>query len=128
MLEKTLKIDCELDLAAVNMDLYNSLARFAPFGIGNPEPVFTSEVRIESIRTVGQENKHLKLTIFSPQKASPSEAIAFNQGSLVSKLKIGDRIKIAYSLDLNTFNGSSKLQFKIKDIRHGGIDQSHQKL
>ncbi len=110
MLERVLRVDCELKLEKIDMDLYNSLARFAPFGIGNPEPVFASTVTIQSLRTVGQEGKHLKLVV------DHFDAIAFNRGNLIGKLKAGDKIKIAYNLDLNSFNGTQNLQLKVKDI------------
>jgi len=117
MLERTLRIDCNLDLDFISLDFYQQLQQFSPFGIGNPEPVFESEVTIDSLRTVGQENKHLKLTVCHPELVSGSiDAIAFNKGELASQMKVGDRIKIAYSLDLNTFNGRQTLQLKIKDI------------
>jgi len=82
----------------------------APFGLGNPEPVFASEVTVQDLHTVGAEGKHLKL------RAGGFDCIAFNQGTKASEIKIGDKINIAYILDLNTFNGRQNLQLKIKDI------------
>ncbi len=133
MLQKTLRIDCELSLQEINMDLYKDLARLAPFGLGNPEPVFCSQVTVQSFRTVGAEGKHLKLTVAvslslitgSSPVASDKftsdnvvfDAIAFNMGHLASNLKIGQEIELAYNLDLNIFNGSQTLQLKVKDIK-----------
>ena len=115
MLEKTLKIDCELDLKDINMDFYNSLAQFAPYGMGSPEPVFASGAIIQDLRTVG-DGKHLKLVIASKAKQSSFDAIAFNLGHMAGQLKVGQKIKLAYALDLNTFNGKTNLQLKVKDI------------
>lgn len=110
MLEKTLRIDCPLDLKAATMELYQTISQMAPFGLGNPEPVFASEATVQDIRTVGAEGKHLKL------KASGFDCIAFNQGKKASGLTVGNTIDIAYTLDLNTWNNRQNLQLKIKDI------------
>lgn len=110
MLSRTLRVDCELPLEAVNLDLYNSIADFAPFGMGNPEPVFAGLGKIQSLRLVGTDGKHLKLVI------SGLDAIAFGQGHNLASLKVGDSVKIAYLLSLNIWNGSQSLQLKVKDI------------
>ncbi len=119
LLEKTLKIDCELKIEEINMKLYEKIQELAPFGMGNPEPVFASVVTVKNIRTVGTESKHLKLVIASEAKQSSFDAIGFNLGSLAAKLKIGDKISVAYNLDLNIFNGRENLQLKLKDVRLG---------
>lgn len=110
MLQRTLRVDMELDLEKITMDFYKKISQMEPFGIGNPEPVFASEGVVQNIRTVGQEGKHLKLVV------SGFDAIGFGMGSLAAKLKVGDSIRIAYSIVLDTFNGNHKLQLKIKDI------------
>ncbi len=124
LLEKTLKIDCELDWKNINRDFYNELARLEPYGMGNPEPVFCSEAIIQNIRTVG-DGKHLKLTLCRhsgkaegrvQNQNTEIDAIFFNGGYLFPQLKTGQKIKLAYSLDLNTFNSKTNLQLKIKDI------------
>lgn len=110
MLERTLRVDMELDLGKISIDLYKKIAEMEPFGLGNPEPVFAGDGKIENVRTVGQGGKHLKLVV------SGFDAIGFGMGSLAAKLKVGDLVRIAYSIVLDTFNGNHKLQLKIKDL------------
>lgn len=75
LLKKTLKIDCEIKLADVTFSLYEKIAKLAPFGIANPEPVFaTRGVAIQDAQLLGKEGKHLKLLVnsISPSfKAAP---------------------------------------------------------
>jgi single-stranded-DNA-specific exonuclease len=112
MLKKTLKIDCELDLATTDLSaLYFQLSALQPYGMGNPEPVFASSGIIQNLRTVGAEGKHLKLAI------DDFDAIFFNGGHFLPQLKIGQKIKLAYSLALDTFNGNNKLQLKVRDLQ-----------
>lgn len=114
-LTRRLKIDCELSLDVLNQELFDSLQQLAPFGMGNPEPVFASRgVTVENTRVMGKENTHLKLWLKSETKSF--EAIAFNMGDLASEIKTGDKIDVAYTLDENTWNGNTKLQLKVKDI------------
>ena len=140
LLTRTLKIDCELPLYAVTLPLYKELQQLGPFGMGNPEPVFmTKDVIVGEMKTMGKEHQHLRLKL--QQNSSPSsapclarldsdeskragrqvssqfiEAVAFGMGELAKTISIGDSVDIAYVIDENTWNGTTKLQLKIKDI------------
>jgi single-stranded-DNA-specific exonuclease len=116
ILTRRLKIDCELPLSILDKKLFDSLQQLAPFGMGNPEPVFASRgVTVENMRLMGKESTHLKLWLKADGKSF--EAIAFGMGELASEIKTGDKIDVAYTLDENTWNGSTKLQLKVKDIQ-----------
>ncbi|MEK9143801.1 MAG: single-stranded-DNA-specific exonuclease RecJ [Patescibacteria group bacterium] len=129
-LTRTLKIDAEIPLDDVTPELYKELQKLQPFGFGNPEPVFaTRDVVVKETRLVGADGKHLKLRVSSsvnpiltviPAKAgiqSFLDAIAFNFGSLYGKLQNNSIVDLAYTIDMNTWNGNSRLQLKVKDIR-----------
>ena len=110
-LTRVLRIDSEIPLEHANEKLWKLLSDFPPYGFGNPEPVFaTRGVTVEDARLVGKEGKHLKLRIQN------MDAIAFGLGNMYGKLRSDQPVDIAYSLDMNHWNGSSKLQLKIKDI------------
>ncbi|MGI8419290.1 MAG: single-stranded-DNA-specific exonuclease RecJ [Candidatus Levyibacteriota bacterium] len=117
LVTRMIKIDCELSLDLLNEELYQQIQQLAPFGMANAEPVFASRgVTIENIRVLGKERNHLKLTL-SQNDSQMFEAIAFGMGALAAELKVGDKIAIAYVLDENTWNGLTKLQLKVKDIK-----------
>ncbi len=113
ILQKTLKIDLEIPLAGVSLGLWTEIQKLAPFGLGNPEPVFATEAVVEDFRLVGREGKHLKLKLSDGRNAFG--AIAFNQGRLAAKLSPGQKIKAAFTLSLNQWNGEKKLELKIRD-------------
>ena len=50
-------------------------------------------------------------------KENEIDAIAFSFGKRVEDLKDGQKVDLAYYLELNKFNGQEKLQFKIIDIK-----------
>lgn len=112
LLERSLKIDAEIDLKDITWELYEKIQQFEPFGIGNPEPVFAAfKAKIASIRPVGSALQHLKLSFNS------FSAIAFNRGFLAKDLKPGQEVDIAFSLTANNWNGNKSLELKIKDIK-----------
>ncbi len=116
LLTRNLKIDCELPFGLINQKLYEEIQQLAPFGMGNPEPVFSSRgVTIESIRVMGKEAQHLRLML-SQKEAKTFEAVAFGMGAQAAEIKVGDKIDVAYILDENTWNGNTKLQLKVRDI------------
>lgn len=116
-LTRTLKIDAEIPLDLVTPELYKEIQQLQPFGFGNPEPVFaTRGVKVLEARLVGLEGKHLKLKVVSLHPTHIFDAIAFNQGALYGQLQSHPTIDLAYTIDMNTWNGTSRLQLKIKDI------------
>ncbi|RJQ27792.1 single-stranded-DNA-specific exonuclease RecJ [Candidatus Parcubacteria bacterium] len=119
LLQKTINIDFVLDLEHINFDLFDAIQKLAPFGIGNPEPVFVArKVKIEDLRLVGA-GKHVKLKVKSQKSKVKSEefdSIAFGMGEKAEELNIGGTIDIVYTISLDTWNGTKKLQLKIRDI------------
>lgn len=116
-LKPTLKIDMELGLEDLSLELYQKISALAPFGEGNPQPVFASEVQIVEAQMVGSDNKHLKLRLTSPLSHLTFEAIGFGMGSVYSQLSPEKPVRIAYSLSLDKWNGHERLQLKLKDIK-----------
>jgi single-stranded-DNA-specific exonuclease len=115
LLTRELRIDMELPLAAVTNGLWQKLRDFEPFGFGSPEPVFaTRDVIVDDVRLVGADGKHLKFTIHNSQFTIP--AIAFGMGNMYPGLKSGAVIDIAYTIDMNSWNGRKSLQLKLRDI------------
>lgn len=101
------RYDLEIPLSSVSWNLYERLQEFAPFGLGNPQPVFLSRsVGITSVRRIGQAAQHVKCV------AGGFPAIAFNQP--VDPPGTAD---VLYHLDTNTWNGRTDLQLVVKEIK-----------
>ncbi|MBI2009558.1 MAG: single-stranded-DNA-specific exonuclease RecJ [Candidatus Chisholmbacteria bacterium] len=127
MLQRTLNIDCEINLADITQTLHHELTQFEPFGMDNQRPVFaTKNVTVLDSRAVGSDKSHLKLTISQGKDIFP--AIGFRLGEYAAKLsatggsavrggKPHASVDLAYTLDLNQWNGKKELQLKIKDIQ-----------
>lgn len=108
--ERVLEIDAQVTTSSLNMQLVKQLQKFEPFGFGNLRPIFASKgVQISDIRTVGS-GKHLKF------KTDGTDTIGFGMGELQAILTNGQIVDLAYTVDIDKFNGLEKLQLKVKDI------------
>lgn len=118
MLQRILRIDVVIPLEAVGRSLFDSMQQLAPFGMANPEPVFTSKVMVREVRQIGMDGKHLKMSVAPVGAPMTFDAIAFGMGDAIAGLRRGSTIRIAYSINENTWNGRTSLQLVVKDIQY----------
>ena len=114
-----IRIDARIGMEDVDMHNVRELEKLAPFGIGNPGPVFAYEkLEISEMKNVG-DNKHLKLKL--KDDGFYVDAIAFNMGNLSEKLNSIDVIDVACTVEINSWNSVDRVQLNIKDIK---VDRS----
>ena len=117
LLNKETRIDCEMPITVVSLELVKKLEDLAPFGPSNPIPVFLSKnLIIEEMRLVGSDGRHLKLSLRDSKKENIVNAIAFNLGEKAKEFRIGDKISAVYTLSVDEWNGNQRIQMKIKDL------------
>lgn len=105
-----MEAEAELILDKVGKSWIEELERFEPYGISNPKPVFASrEVKISNIKTVGA-GVHLKFW------ADGISSIAFSFGLKAEKLKENQLVDLTYYLEIDKFDGTEKIQLKVKDL------------
>lgn len=111
-----LEIDCEIPAGLLTEENVQGLSELEPCGTGCPKPVFCmSEVIIDRLSTVAN-GKHLRLRLRS-RTGELLQAIYFSGGSLAKKLAAGERIDIAFQLNINEFRGMRNVQLNIMDLR-----------
>lgn len=114
-LQATVKIDAEVSAHDISFQTLQEIELLKPFGEANPAPVFAyKNVKVEGVRLLSNE-KHLKLTL--KDGTNVFDAIAFNMGNKKYSIKIGDKIDVLHSIELNKFNGIEKIQLNVKDIK-----------
>ncbi|MDM8520337.1 single-stranded-DNA-specific exonuclease RecJ [Anaerolineales bacterium HSG6] len=117
-LRPTISIDGEVNLRGVRSSLVQSINNLQPFGIGNPTPRFFSRnLRVKYCRAVGQEQRHLKLTLHDGKQ--DWSAIAFQQGHWIHTLTPAHSIDVVYNLEFNDWHGQRTMQLNVKDLRLG---------
>ena len=109
-----INIDAKINLSEINKDIVESLKKLEPFGEGNKMPIFAfKNLKIDSIRALS-EGKHIKMTLKDANTIVNS--IGFNLGYLADEYRIGDKIDVVGTLEINSFNGVDNLQINIKDV------------
>jgi len=112
-----IRIDTYVRGEDISIENAMELDLLAPFGTGNPTPVFANEtLRIRSIRTVGG-GKHLKLRLEFEGADVCTDAIGFNMGGCVDCINEGDIVEAAFSMEINTWNSLSSVQLNLRDIK-----------
>ena len=91
------------------------LQEAGPWGQQFPEPVFDNIFEILEQRIVGQN--HLKLTLRHEQGGNPLDAIAFNIDLKQWPNHRARYLHSAYKLDINEYNGRTKLQLVISAMK-----------
>ncbi len=113
-LEKTIEADIKIPLSRLNMRLAQLIENLQPFGIGNPKPVFVSEAEILDAKMFGHSYEHLKLIVKDANKQSyPLEIVSFSNGKRFSEFYRGQKINIAYNLEIDRWGGSEKLRGRV---------------
>jgi len=113
-----LYLDAALSLDDVNWQTYGMLAKFAPFGEGNPKPTFLfKSVEIVSTRNFGRNNSHLELLLRAPNGARVSAIHFFIKPDQFSRsLEEGRSIDLIATFERSTFKQIPELRLRIIDI------------
>jgi len=112
-LTPSLKVDLELQPEEVDVTLVQELSKLEPFGAGNPAPIFSMKnLQIKQKKLMGGNKDHLKLTVQVGEKTF--DCIRWSQGDIA--LANGDYLDIAFSPQINEFNGNISIQLILKDV------------
>lgn len=116
-----IEVDAEISFSEqITPKFLRILKQFAPFGPGNPVPIFRTNHLVDTgyPRVVG--SNHLKFSPIQVETRSRSyPAIGFQLGDHYEKMKRGERFDICYNLEENFWNGRTEIQLNVKDIRFG---------
>jgi single-stranded-DNA-specific exonuclease len=113
-----LKIDALLTSQSLGLDLVESLGAFEPFGAGNPKPIFVTRDLVLKDEPHVMKDKHLKLKLFG-EDGRQFEAVWWDgvERSKGQTLKPNSRIELAYVAEANTWQGNTRLQLVVEDLR-----------
>ncbi|MBO5703813.1 MAG: single-stranded-DNA-specific exonuclease RecJ [Bacteroidaceae bacterium] len=113
-----MNIDGVLDFNDVNLRFYQDLKRFAPFGPGNPKPIFCTHKVYDygTSKVVGRGQEHIKLELVDNKSNAVMNGIAFGQSSQARYIKTKRAFDICYVIEENTHK-RGEIQLQIEDIR-----------
>ena len=118
MLIPTITVEEKIQFSEITPKFFRILKQFAPFGPSNKQPVFWSDNLNDTgyCKTVGEEGKHLKLSL-RQDNSDIFKAIAFGLGDKLSLVKNKAQFKAAFNIDENNWNGVKSVQLKLLDIK-----------
>ncbi|HLM57913.1 MAG TPA: DHHA1 domain-containing protein, partial [Pyrinomonadaceae bacterium] len=114
-----LEIDMELEPAALSLELCRDLSALEPFGAGWPRPVFVTR----DLRVVGEprmmKGRHLKFSVAAPD-GRVHEVLRWNAvDDQTATPRTGQRIELAYTVEANTWQDTTRLQLVAEDMKAG---------
>ena len=111
-LAPSINVDCQISPALLDANL-GFIETMAPFGEGNPAPVFlTRNARVTAARQVGSRGDHLKMRL--AHSGVEWEAIAFRHGD--RGVRAGDRLDLVYTVGLDDWGPEPTLQLTVQDL------------
>ena len=116
-----LKLEATIHLDELSLELAHHIARFAPFGVGNPAPLFTSSsVVVIAASPLGKDKNHLKLLARQQDGKRVLKFIAFRCPEWIEQITKNDILDVVYEIGINEWNGRQELQLKLVDIKKTG--------
>jgi len=111
-----LRIDSDLGFRGITSEVAAGVASLAPFGAGNPRPVFAAR-RVEVIDGPRKlKERHLKMAL--KQDGRVFRAVAWRAAEKHDQITENKTaLDVAFSLEQNQFNGETYVELTLADIR-----------
>lgn len=113
----TLNIDAKMPFAeATNYAVLKALELLQPFGMGNAEPVFSSEpLIVRSCRAFGKTKEHLMLDVCEEKSGLSLKAKGWNLYEKFPQLEVGKKFWLAFVPKINDYSGVPSIELEIRD-------------
>ena len=117
--EEAMAVDSTLSLDHVTWETQRLVEQLAPFGIGNPKPLFLFEgIEIKGVKAFGKEKNHLELQFEnSAGKKIPAIGFFISQENFKTAIEEGNFINLFATLEKSMFRGRPELRLRIVDIQ-----------
>lgn len=111
-------VDMELSIEDMTVDFARQLELLAPFGNGNPKPMFIVRgILINDVRFMGSENQHVRFTA-RDAGGKTVQCVLFSRGAEYENLLCSEQkpVDIIGHLDCQIWQGTKRLQFVAEKI------------
>lgn len=111
-------IDMEILLDEVNWDMSREIERLAPFGVGNPKPVFLfKKVAPSAVKRFGKGNEHVEL-VFNKNSGEKIPAISFFgvENDWAKTIQVGQPVDLIASIERSMFRGRAELRLRVVEV------------
>jgi single-stranded-DNA-specific exonuclease len=114
--------DAIVTLREISWPLLRDIGRLAPYGIGNPKPVFRiSRVTVSSMKAFGKDKNHFEIVLVSPETGTSIRAFDFFRSvDGFSHLPVvGEEATVLATLERDSFRSPARLALRIVDVLPG---------
>ena len=117
MLTPMLEIDISIDFNVITPKFFKILKQMGPFGPENPRPLFEA-TNVSVFNSLSSfKDKHVRFLAKQSNNESVFQVVGFDMADHYDRLSRGDDFRMAFTIEENTFNGSTSIQLRIKDIK-----------
>lgn len=112
------RIDADIHLDEVREDMYREIVALAPFGVGNPKPLFRIDsITPERVAQFGKGSEHLEITARN-SAGRDVRAIAFfaRPDRYEHVPEEGKPCTLIAHMEKNTFRGANEVRLRIVDV------------
>ena len=122
---KAVEFDAEIPPEEVTVELARELMKRAPFGDGNPEPVFLMRnVSIKSLSYMGANDVHARFSACAPMTGPGADGrnayagcVLFRKAQELKSLLEGrEKVNITGTVSHQVWRGQERVQFIVEDI------------
>lgn len=111
------EVDLVIPLDAINGKFNNILKQMAPFGPENQKPVFEAGNLYVVNSLSNFKDRHVKFLVGQEESESVFQTVGFDMADHYPQLAKGNRFKMAFTIEENTYNGMTSLQLRAKEIK-----------
>jgi single-stranded-DNA-specific exonuclease len=111
-------IDAEMSMDSVDWNMQKEIDKLAPFGIGNPKPVFLfKDVLPTAVRSFGKGSEHIEIA-FKKTNGQKIPAISFfgAENGWAEKIAVDKPIDLIASIEKSMFRGRAELRLRVVDV------------
>jgi single-stranded-DNA-specific exonuclease len=117
MLVPVVDIDLQITVDSITPRFVALLKQMAPFGPGNHKPVFEIKNAYVFNSLTSFKDRHVKFLVGQEGCDSVFQAVGFDLGDYYESLSRRDSFRMAFTIEENTYNGSTTVQLRVKDFK-----------
>lgn len=111
------QIDAILSLGEVTDETCRMIDRLAPFGLGNPKPLFMfPNVLIQKTKQFGKEKNHFEMTISDGSSQRTAMSFFADENTFTRRAVVGERVDLIATIEKSYFAGRITIRLRIVDI------------
>ncbi|MFC1807730.1 single-stranded-DNA-specific exonuclease RecJ [Candidatus Omnitrophota bacterium] len=110
-----INVDIDIPMSSLSKKLLVELEALAPFGLGNPKPVFSSKNL--KIKTAPEVLRRDTVKMWITDGKVTAQALGYNMADSLPSDPLNQRVDIAYSANLDIYKGITSIKLQLKDLR-----------